>query len=190
MTVGTASAIDGDNGSTFCCFWIKSTIFSRRNELICFSRPLLTAFTDPALCNGSDLKVTGAVREDGSNWSTSSDEAESTLTDSSGMSAVRGLELERLISGVVVERGCGSQQNVSRFHILQLRFSSRRPSSIDSAHFEKTAEKPSVIGARGWWRLKDSYHSTYYAGSPHFSGRRRAFWPHPPLASASPFSKA
>ena len=71
--------------------------------------------------------------------SASSDAMESTLVDSSGMSFVPGRGLLMSIAGVVVNCGCDSQQKVSRFHIRQLRFSNRRPSSMESAHLEKTA---------------------------------------------------
>jgi hypothetical protein len=41
-------------------------------------------------------------------------------------------------AGVVAFASPCSQQNVSLFHNLQLRFSKRRPSSTDPAHREKT----------------------------------------------------
>lgn len=82
----------------------------------------------------------GAVY-DGSSGSScsSSDETESTLTERSGTSEVIEREFLMRMGGVVA---CGreSQQRVSRVHILQLRFSNRRPSSMVSAHLEKTAE--------------------------------------------------
>lgn len=62
--VGTASAMDGESGSTFCCSLIESTIFSRRNEEMCFSRPLLTPVADSVLRSGDDLNLRGAVRKD------------------------------------------------------------------------------------------------------------------------------
>lgn len=46
---------------------------------------------------------------------------------------------EMEIAGVVaLASDTGSQQNVSLFHNLQLRFSNLRPSSNDPAHLEKT----------------------------------------------------
>jgi hypothetical protein len=46
---------------------------------------------------------------------------------------------EMEMAGVVaLASETGSQQNVSLFHSLQLRFSSLRPSSNDPAHLEKT----------------------------------------------------
>ena len=57
------------------------------------------------------------------------------------MSAVyRPLEFraDMEIAGVVAFASPGSQQKVSLFHNLQLRFSKRRPSSTDPAHLEKT----------------------------------------------------
>lgn len=38
-----------------------------------------------------------------------------------------------------------SQQKVSRFHTLQLKFSSRLPFSNDSAHFENTVSYVSIL---------------------------------------------
>ena len=43
-----------------------------------------------------------------------------------------------VMAGVVVFASPGSQQKVSLFHNLQLRFSNLRPSSNDPAHLEKT----------------------------------------------------
>lgn len=66
---------------------------------------------------------------------------DSTLPDSSGMSAVyrpSEIRFDIEIAGVVAFASPGSQQKVSRFHSLQLRFSSLRPSSNDPAHLEKT----------------------------------------------------
>ena len=59
----------------------------------------------------------------------------------SGISAVyRPLEFRDAIeiAGVVAFASPGSQQKVSLFHNLQLRFSKRRPSSTEPAHREKT----------------------------------------------------
>ena len=69
-----------------------------------------------------------------------SEETESTLVDSSGNCFVdRGTPMDPEIdnSGAVAWVS-GLQQNVSRFHIRQLRFSNLRPSSIESAHLENT----------------------------------------------------
>ncbi len=66
---------------------------------------------------------------------------ESRLLDRSGTSAeYRPPELrcDIEIAGVVAFASLGSQQKVSLFHNLQLKFSSRRPSSIDPAHLLKT----------------------------------------------------
>jgi len=43
-----------------------------------------------------------------------------------------------MVGVVALASDTGSQQNVSLFHILQLRFSNLRPSSNDAAHLEKT----------------------------------------------------
>jgi hypothetical protein len=45
------------------------------------------------------------------------------------------------MAGVVALASPGSQQNVSRFHNLQLKFSRRLPSSKEPAHLEKTMRK-------------------------------------------------
>ena len=77
-----------------------------------------------------------------SNSRASSSASESRLPDRLGTSAVyRPSELldEMEMAGVVaLASETGSQQKVSRFHNLQLRFSSLRPSSNDPAHLEKT----------------------------------------------------
>jgi len=92
--------------------------------------------------------------------SSSSDEADTTLEESSGISTGSDSWRPSLPIGIVsdsvsvsvsgaaavvavVEAATAagvslSQQKVSRFHSLQLRFSSRRPFSRDAAHFEKT----------------------------------------------------
>ena len=68
---------------------------------------------------------------------------ESTLPDSSGTSGCEYRPSEFLdaieMAGVVAFASpAGSQQKVSLFHNLQLRFSNLRPSSKDPAHLEKT----------------------------------------------------
>jgi hypothetical protein len=45
------------------------------------------------------------------------------------------------MAGVVALASPGSQQNVSRFHNLQLRFSKRLPSPNELAHLEKTMRR-------------------------------------------------
>lgn len=62
-----------------------------------------------------------------------SEDTESTLSDNAGTSEEAGLD--RLSSKLLVV--C-SQQKVSRFQSLQLKFSNRLPCSMDSAHLEKT----------------------------------------------------
>ena len=66
-------------------------------------------------------------------------ERESTLAERSGTSAFLGFGLVPSGAGLP-PWGSESQQNVSRFHTLQLKFSSRFPSSNDSAHLENTGE--------------------------------------------------
>ena len=104
---------------------------------MCFSRPLLLPCARWCSLEILDRISTGAVSVASK---AASDETESTLVDNSGTSLLRGLDLEKSIAGVVVNCGCDSQQSVSRFHIRQLKFSSRRPSSIESAHREKTKD--------------------------------------------------
>jgi len=69
-----------------------------------------------------------------------SDSTDSILDESSGISPES--RRARRISAVR-----GSTQKVSRFHNLQLRFSSRRPSSMTSAHLEKTIHIPCRLSA-------------------------------------------
>lgn len=104
---------------------------------MCFSRPLHLPWARWCSLDGFDRISTGAVIVASK---AASDVTESTLVDSSGKSLLRGLDLEKSIAGVVVSCGCDSQQSVSRFHIRQLKFSSRRPSSMESAHREKTKD--------------------------------------------------
>jgi hypothetical protein len=111
---------------------------------MCRSRPLLRTQLESfrrrrgrEIFNGADVEFASSL----SNSIASSSANESTLTDKSGMSVVyRPLEFRDAIdmAGVVAFASPGSQQKVSLFHNLQLRFSKRRPSSTDPAHREKT----------------------------------------------------
>lgn len=78
-----------------------------------------------------------------SNSNASSSANDSKLPERSGRSAVyRPSELleDIDIAGVVeLASDTGSQQKVSLFHNLQLKFSNRRPSSNDPAHLENTS---------------------------------------------------
>lgn len=83
----------------------------------------------------------------------------STLSESGGISAYEMSQSLRAgltcIAGTVAElvvctssasstsSATVSQQKVSLFHSLQLKFSSRRPFSSESAHFEKTSRHTS-----------------------------------------------
>lgn len=81
------------------------------------------------------------VVEDDESSSSSTDATESTLVDSSGVcffDRKEGLEVCALPVGVSGNFGFESQQKVSLFHNLQLRFSSLLPSSMDSAHLLNT----------------------------------------------------
>lgn len=120
------------------------TIFSKSSGVMCRSRPLLRTQLESFLCRRGREIFTGADVEFASSLSNSvvsSSATESTLPDKSGISAVyRPLEFRDAmeIAGVVAFASPGSQQKVSLFHNLQLRFSKRRPSSTDPAHREKT----------------------------------------------------
>jgi len=146
---GNESAMNDDRGSSSFFSLMLITIFSKPSDVICFSVPLLRLST----CSESSLRIDGLMMSRGavcgfaccSIRSSTSDATESTLADSSGISLDFGLELATLIAGVVASCGCASQQKVSRFHNLQLRFSSLRPSSIDSAHFENTARRDQLL---------------------------------------------
>lgn len=104
-------------------------IFSRPMAVICFSLPLLRLNAESSLSSGTrfGFRVKG-VPLVVCVCSASSDATESTLLDSSGTSFGLGLGREMLIAGVVARCGCASQQKVSLFHNLQLRFSSLFPS--------------------------------------------------------------
>ena len=114
--------------------------------------------------------------------SNSSEDRESTLAESSGTSLRPGLNLAMSIAGVVVNCGCVSQQRVSRFHMRQLKFSSLRPFSIDSAHFEKTG--PRVSRSLIVFVMPcHAHHSTCQKDSPHSECRHRASSPDRPTTS-------
>jgi hypothetical protein len=84
----------------------------------------------------------GEESEPSSNSMASSSTSESKLPLNSGtLFESRPSELleDREMMGVVVfASDVGSQQKVSRFHNLQLKFSNLWPSSKDPAHLEKT----------------------------------------------------
>jgi hypothetical protein len=78
-----------------------------------------------------------------SNSRASSSASESRLPERLGTSVVEYrpsglLEAIEMAGVVALASETGSQQNVSLFHNLQLRFSNRRPCSNDAAHLEKT----------------------------------------------------
>lgn len=117
-------------------------IFSRSTGVMCFSRPLLLLLEESCLRSSGRALETGGTGTDvsscssSSSWSSSSSSvaAESRLEESSGtgMSVVAACGLTQEHGGESAARGCwsGVQQKVSRFHSLQLRFSSLLPSSI------------------------------------------------------------
>lgn len=115
---------------------------------------------------------------------------DSTLAERPGTSLRLGLDLANSIVGVVVWLCCGwgSQQSVSRFHNRQVRFSSRRPSSIDSAHFENTTTNVSMSSRRAV--PLTTYYCTSQRGVRHSSCPALATCPHPPRASGFPIGSA
>ncbi len=126
------------------------TIFSRSSGVMWRSRPLLRTELESFRWRWGRVIFTGADVEFASSLSNSiasSSANDSTLPDKSGISAVyRPLELrvEMEIAGVVAFASPCSQQKVSLFHSLQLRFSRRRPSSTDPAHREKTRQQSAL----------------------------------------------
>jgi hypothetical protein len=123
---------------------IVMTIFSRSSGVICLSRPLLRHEPEScrwilglAIASGAEVELVSEASN-----STASSSAVSTLPERSGISALYRPSdvLDAIeIAGVVEFAARGSQQKVSRFHNLQLRFSSLRPSSNEPAHREKTS---------------------------------------------------
>lgn len=109
---------------------------------MCFSLPLLLLSVESCLriCGLDEVeseREVFAVREE-----SEIEESESTLVERPG--TCRSFESLRISDHRGEKTGLwsGAQQKVSRFHNLQLRFSYRLPSSIDSAHFEKTDHRP------------------------------------------------
>ena len=146
-TAGIASEMLGDSGPITFTSLIEHTIFSNPSDVMCFSLPREAAMVVGGLLFDCVLMLRGTVGDgiESSFVSESSEQIDLTLPESSGTSSRPGLDLEMSIAGVVVNCGCDSQQRVSRFHMRQLRFSRRLPSSIDSAHFEKTLMNVSVL---------------------------------------------
>jgi hypothetical protein len=140
---GRLAASVGERGSKSVFSLMLMIIFSRPSDVMCFSLPRLRLSAESSApsarrleCRGNVAGLTVCL------LSASSDAAESTLEDNDGTSFALGCRRKTRIAGVVARCGCASQQKVSLFHNLQLRFSSRLPSSIDSAHFEKTIHIP------------------------------------------------
>ena len=125
---------------------IRSIILARLMGVMCFSLPRADASEDvdsDAPERIAQARTVVSVRTFGS----SSSDADSTLVDSSGTSwnddgcdfCFRiGIVGEVADATATAAADWSSQQKVSRFHSLQLRFSRRRPFSSDSAHFENT----------------------------------------------------
>lgn len=121
------------------------TIFSKSSGVMWRSRPRLLLLTE------SCRNICGRVISRGpeveevvwslSDSSASSFENDSKLLERLGISYCPSELLDAREVAMVVELASemGSQQNVSLFHTLQLRFSSLRPCSSDLEHREKTA---------------------------------------------------
>jgi hypothetical protein len=126
----------GESGARSCFSLIVFTIFSRSIEVMCFS--LRLRLSDDSCRPPCGRLEDGHRRVDIS--STSEEEVESRLEESSGTSC--GEASFRLRSKAKPGDGVrsGAQQNVSREYILQLRFSNRLPSAIESAHLLNTVE--------------------------------------------------
>ena|SRR2546429_5364272 len=120
---------------------------------MCFSLPRLRLNAESSASSGTrSLFRENEVRLDVCALSASSEAAESTLDDSDGSSFGLARVGRTSMAGVVARCGCASQQNVSRFHSRQLRFSNLFPSSIDSAHLENTeswSQKARIHACRG-----------------------------------------
>lgn len=148
--VGSLSGIAGsgsDIGSSSFFSLMESTILSRSAGVICLDLRQLSAES----CLSSSGRIEDV--EDPAARFSREDEGEEVgeegLQDSSGIGAFSSLTLreandhDRLLSRV----RSGAQQSVSRFHNRQLRFSNLLPSSIVSAHLEKTVN---VISTGCW----------------------------------------
>lgn len=120
------------------------TIFSRSSGVIWRSRPRLLLLTESCrrIC-GCEMSSGAEVEEEVwslSNSSASSSASDSTLPERLGTSYRPSELLNAMEMAGVVELASdtGSQQKVSLFHNLQLKFSNLRPSSSDPEHREKT----------------------------------------------------
>ena len=119
----------GSTSSWFCL--IEMTMFSRSMGVMCFSRPRLQSARHSSGRAFGIVVVAGADCD--SPTSSSSDDVESTLDENER----RGMGmLVAAAFGAGIDSGSFEQQNVSRFHSLQLRFSSRFPSSMACDVFE------------------------------------------------------
>lgn len=125
-TGGETVAIAEEIGSRSFFSLMLSTMRSRPIDVICFS------FPRPRLAKESSRTTAGLISHLGrliwcSILSACSDAADSTLAESSGMSADSWRSSGKTEASFDV---AGSTQKVSRVHSLQLRFSRRRPSSM------------------------------------------------------------
>lgn len=146
--VGIGSSI----GSICCVVLMDCTIFSRSIGVMCFSRPLLVLLVESVRRNsGRAFGMTVAGVGDVSSSSSSSETADSRLEDSSGTGMLVVAAFVAAFGfaanehrGDSVDLACtsGEQQNVSRFHRRQLKFSSRLPPSIACDVLEKRDHMP------------------------------------------------
>lgn len=147
-TVGRESVSDVDNAfksslSLIFVFLISITIFSNVYEDIGLhlDRPDEKPSVIDLLGGDLGIGIERVALVVSSAFPSSTDATESTLVDSAGacfFDKKEGLVVCALPVGVSGNFGFESQQNVSLFHNLQLRFSSLLPSSIESAHLLNT----------------------------------------------------
>ncbi len=167
---GGIAATEGERGSSSVCSFMLNTIFSSPKAVICFSLPLLRLRAESSLGDNE--------AERGSRSDCPSEVAESTLDDRAGISLRLGRGRNTSMAGVMEYWGWASQQKVSRFHNLQLRFSSRLPPSIESAHFENTGSQGQIVCIVPC-AANATYQSTFQRDSPHSEGLPCASSLHP-----------
>lgn len=141
------------------------TIFSRSSGVMCLSRPRLRLLAESCLrIWGREMSRGLEVEEveEVSNSRASSSTTESGLLERSGTSVVYRpsdvLADWEVVRVVVLASETGSQQKVSLFHNLQLRFSRRRPSSREPAQRENTTWEISVLAVPAALRAREESH--------------------------------
>ena len=133
-SAGTSAGGSGDSGASAFRDFIDTTIFSRSIEVMCFSlrappSVLASRINSGRARAGSDFDE---------KLGRSSEELESTLEESSGTWSSAAVFRLRSKCKRGDNDGSGAQQKASRLNNRQLRFSSRFPFSIASAHLCST----------------------------------------------------